>query len=73
MGGGVLQVSKSAGWRASEIAEAYYYDFNISSHEKFVEKLRYIQRNTGSPAHELCALGWNPVRRGLVVKPEEWK
>ena len=26
----------------------------------------------GSPAHELCALGWNPVKRGLVNKPEDW-
>ena len=27
----------------------------------------------GAPAHELCALGWKPVRRGLVAKPEDWK
>jgi hypothetical protein len=26
----------------------------------------------GSPAREFCALGWNPVKRGLVIKPEEW-
>ena len=39
--------------------QAHYYDFNISTHEKFVEKLHYIHRN--------------PVRRGLVVKPEDWK
>ena len=39
--------------------QAHYYDFNISSHGKFVEKLRYIHRN--------------PVRRGLVAKPEDWK
>jgi putative transposase len=38
--------------------QAHYDDFNISSHEKFVEKLRYIHRN--------------PVRRGLVTKPEDW-
>jgi len=38
--------------------QAHYYDFNISSHQKFVEKLRYIDRN--------------PVKRGLVTKPEEW-
>jgi hypothetical protein len=26
----------------------------------------------GSPAHEFCALGWNPVKRGLAEKPEDW-
>lgn len=36
-----------------------YYDFNVSSEGKRVEKLRYIHRN--------------PVRRGLVRKPEDWK
>jgi putative transposase len=49
-----------------------YYDFNVYNEEKRVEKLRYMHRNPGSPAHELCALGWNPVKRGLVEKPEEW-
>jgi putative transposase len=39
--------------------QAHYYDFNISTHEKFVEKLRYIHRN--------------PVRRGLVAQPQDWK
>ena len=39
--------------------QAHYYDFNVSTREKFVEKLRYIHRN--------------PVRRGLVTKPEDWK
>jgi putative transposase len=35
-----------------------YYDFNVWSEEKRVEKLRYMHRN--------------PVRRGLAEKPEEW-
>jgi putative transposase len=35
-----------------------YYDHNIRTYEKFVEKLRYIHRN--------------PVKRGLVDKPEDW-
>ncbi|HWG20001.1 MAG TPA: transposase [Terracidiphilus sp.] len=39
--------------------QAHSYDFNISAHGKFVEKLRCIHRN--------------PVRRGLVAKPEDWK
>jgi putative transposase len=35
-----------------------YYDFNVWSEHKFVEKLRYIHRN--------------PVTRGLVERPEDW-
>ena len=35
-----------------------YYDFNVCSSEKRVEKLKYIHRN--------------PVRRGLVGRPEDW-
>jgi putative transposase len=35
-----------------------YYDFNVLHHDKTVEKLKYIHRN--------------PLRRGLVTKPEEW-
>jgi REP-associated tyrosine transposase len=36
-----------------------YYDFNVHSENKRVEKLRYMHRN--------------PVARGLVRKPEDWK
>lgn len=36
-----------------------YYDFNVLSEKKHIEKLRYIHRN--------------PVKRGLVFKPEEWQ
>jgi putative transposase len=35
-----------------------YYDFNVYSERKRVEKLRYIHRN--------------PVVRGLVAAPEDW-
>ena len=38
---------------------ARYYDFNVWSHEKTVEKLKYMHRN--------------PVMRGLVEKPEDWE
>jgi putative transposase len=38
--------------------QARYYDFNVWSEKKFVEKVRYIHRN--------------PVTRGLVKKPEDW-
>jgi putative transposase len=36
-----------------------FYDFNVCSTEKRVEKLRYIHRN--------------PVKRGLVTAAENWK
>lgn len=35
-----------------------YYDFNVYTEAKTVEKLKYMHRN--------------PVRRGLVAKPEDW-
>ena len=35
-----------------------YYDFNVWSERKRVEKLRYLHRN--------------PVTRGLVAAPEDW-
>lgn len=35
-----------------------YYDFNVWSEEKAREKVHYMHRN--------------PVRRGLVAKPEDW-
>jgi putative transposase len=35
-----------------------YYDFNVWSEEKPGEKLDYMH--------------WNPVKRGLVTKPEDW-
>ena len=39
--------------------QARYYDFNVWSDRKRVEKLRYLHRN--------------PVTRGLVAKPEDWR
>jgi putative transposase len=38
--------------------QARYYDFNVHTEAKRVEKLRYMHRN--------------PVVRGLVAKPEDW-
>ena len=38
--------------------QARYYDFNVRSERKFVEKLRYIHRN--------------PVERGLGERPGDW-
>ena len=54
-----LKLSVSVRSRDRPFWQAHYYDFNVSAHDKFVEKLRYIHRN--------------PVRRGLVMKPEDWK
>jgi putative transposase len=39
--------------------QARYYDFNVFSYRKQIEKLKYIHRN--------------PVKRGLVEKPEDWE
>ena len=39
--------------------QARYYDFNVWTKKKRVEKLRYIHRN--------------PVKRGLVKKAEDWE
>ena len=36
-----------------------YFDHNVRSHESFVMLLRYVHRN--------------PVKRGLVNNPEDWK
>ena len=36
-----------------------YYDFNVSTHAKHIEKLQYIHRN--------------PVKRGLVERPEDYR
>ena len=54
-----FKLSVSMRSRERPFWQAHYYDFNVSSHEKFVEKLRYIHRN--------------PVKRGLVAKPEDWQ
>ena len=36
-----------------------YYGHNVRNYESFVEELHYIHRN--------------PIKRGLVEKPEDWK
>jgi putative transposase len=36
-----------------------FYDFNVRSERKRIEKLRYMHRN--------------PVRRGLVTEPDQWR
>jgi putative transposase len=53
-----LKLSVTMRRRDRPFWQAHYYDFNVSSHAKFIEKLRYIHRN--------------PVKRGLVPRPEDW-
>jgi putative transposase len=67
-----LKLSVAVRSRERPFRQARYYDYNVPSAEKTTEKLRHIHRNPGSPARELCALGWKPVARGLVAKPEDW-
>jgi putative transposase len=44
--------------RGEHFWQERYYDFNVRTRKKKIEKLRYIHRN--------------PVKRGLVEKPEDW-
>ncbi len=43
----------------NRIWQKRFYDFNVWSTRKRIEKLRYIHRN--------------PVKRGLVALPDQWK
>ena len=53
-------VARTLALRAEEsFWQARYYDFNVWSERKFVEKLRYIHRN--------------PVTRGLVEAAMDWR
>jgi putative transposase len=53
-----LKISVSRRSPQQPFWQARYYDFNVHSEEKHAEKLRYIHRN--------------PVKRGLVSRPEDW-
>ena len=52
-----LSMSKRSSQRPFWLAR--YYDFNVYTARKHVEKLRYIHRN--------------PVTRGLVKQPQDWR
>jgi putative transposase len=43
---------------AGEIWQRRFYDFNVWTEHKRIEKLRYMHRN--------------PVKRGLVIQPDQW-
>ena len=49
----------AGGVRPDHFWQARFYDFNVWSPKKHLEKLRYIHRN--------------PVTRGLVSRPELWR
>ena len=49
-------------WATTEPAHVWqrrFYDFNVWTERKRIEKLRYMHRN--------------PVKRGLVLEPEQWR
>jgi putative transposase len=54
-----LKLSVSVQSRQRPFCQARYYDFNVHNEAKRVEKLRYMHRN--------------PVKCGLVEKPEQWQ
>ena len=57
----VLKQQTSRKLKSAETSQFWqrrYYDFNVYSGAKTIEKLKYMHRN--------------PVRRGLVAKPEDW-
>ena len=54
-----LKLSVTMRRRERPFWQARYYDFNVWTAKKETEKLKYIHRN--------------PVTRGLVAKPEDWK
>ena len=53
--------AQSEVWPHSEdhVWQRRFYDFNVWSARKRIEKLRYMHRN--------------PVKRGLVLEPEQWE
>ena len=53
-----LKLSVSVQGHERPFWQARYYDFNVFTQPKHVEKLKYMHRN--------------PVRRELVKKPEDW-
>ena len=52
------EVSKQVKGGRKQFWQTRYYDFNVLTQTKHVEKLRYMHRN--------------PVKRGLVTEPQDW-
>ena len=53
-----LKISVSKRAEGRPFWQARYYDFNVFTEAKRIEKLNYMH--------------WNPVKRGLVERPEDW-
>src|SRR5581483_5941462 len=69
---GVITAMRTEGWGTRRQQELFaesaelphfwqrrYYDFNVRTAKKRIEKLKYMHRN--------------PVKRGLVKAPEDWR
>jgi putative transposase len=54
-----LKLSVARRSQRSRFWQTRYYDFNVFSEGKRIEKLKYMH--------------WNPVRRGLAENPEDWQ
>ncbi|MDQ2925426.1 MAG: transposase, partial [Acidobacteriota bacterium] len=52
------EISKQLKGDRTQFWQTRYYDFNVLTHPRHTEKLKYIHRN--------------PVARGLVERPEDW-
>jgi putative transposase len=57
----IASFAMSGFWRPepAPIWQKRFYDFNVWTEDKHIEKLRYMHRN--------------PVKRGLVDRPEQWE
>jgi len=53
-----LKISVSKQQKQQPFWQRHYFDFNVFTERRYIEKLRYIHRN--------------PVRAGLVEKPQDW-
>jgi putative transposase len=53
-----LKLSVARRMKNAPFWQARYYDFNVFTEEKRIEKLNYMH--------------WNPVKQGLVEKMEDW-
>ena len=54
-----LKISVSRRLTERPFWQPRYYDFNVFTHNKRVEKLKYMHRN--------------PLKRGIVSNPEDWR
>jgi putative transposase len=55
---GIPSIRKIESPESQHFWQPRFYDFNVWTEKKRIEKLRYIHRN--------------PVKRGLITSPEEW-